>query len=158
MLYYFIRRNYFRVILNSLQFLFSFRFLIIGTTGSDEIVQYNVETKVVDVLLEGNDNAPQDISVDGENEVVYWVNFINNEHKLMSTSYENITTDLGITTDGPMRIDQDQLMLYVLNPSNDMIVQYNKSTWEIVGSFNVPASTDGVEVALGECGQWLNIS
>ena len=48
----------------------------------------------------------------------------------MSTSYAGETIDLNITDTGTIKIAQDELYLYVLVVSNEIVYKYKKSTWE----------------------------
>jgi hypothetical protein len=124
--------------------------IIVRTDSGRNIERYNVETEVVDVIKSGDD-FPQDVSVDGDNGVVYWVNVIGGStFKVMSTSYAGDTIDLNITYADRIEIAQDELYLYVLFVSNQTIYKYRKNTWEQMGSFVVPTGTSGIEVAFGE--------
>jgi hypothetical protein len=122
--------------------------LVIAKTSGDDIVRYNLEIKELDVIKASGD-VPQDVSVDGDNGVVYWVNF-NVNFKVISTSYAGETIDLNITDAGAIKIGQNELYLYVLVVSNETIYKYKKSTWEQMGSIVVPSGTSGIEVAFGE--------
>ena len=126
-------------------------YLVIVRTGGDNILRFNVETKSLDVLKRRG-NYPQDVSVDGNNGVVYWVNFdpFGVKHNIMSTSYAGETTDLNITYTGTIEIAQDVDNLYVLDVFNETIYRYNKRTLEQMGSIDVPSGTRGIEVAFGE--------
>ena len=122
--------------------------MVIAKTSGDDIVRYNLETKALGVIKVSGD-FPQDVSVDGDNGVVYWVNF-NVNFKVMSTSYDGETIDLNITDAGTIKIGQNELYLYVLVVLNETIYKYKKSTWEQMGSIVVPSGTSGIEVAFGE--------
>ena len=130
---------------------FSLSYLVIVKTSGDNIVRYDIETGELDVL-KGRDDFPQDVSVDGDNSIVYWVNYNSDasNYKIMSTSYTGETTDLNITYSNTIEIAQDELFLYVLDVSNEKIDKYKKSTWEQMGSMNVSSGTQGIEVAFGE--------
>ena len=128
-------------------FLF-YSYLVIAKTSGDDIVRYNLKTKELDVIKASGD-VPQDVSVDGDNGVVYWVNF-NVNFKVISTSYAGDTIDLNITDAGTIKIGQNELYLYVLVVSNETIYKYKKSTWQQMGSIVVPSGTSGIEVAFGE--------
>ena len=125
--------------------------LVIVKTGSgNNIERYNVETEVVDAIKSGGD-FPQDVSVDADNGVVYWVNVIGGStFKVMSTSYAGVTIDLNITYADTIEIALDELYLYVLFVSNETIYKYRKSGGEQIGSIVVPSGTSGIEVAFGE--------
>ena len=126
-------------------------YLVIAKTSGDRIVRYNIATKQLDSIHSAND-FPQSVSVDADNEVVYWVNFDSDENKqkVMSTSYAGDTNDLNITFDGSIEIGQDELYLYVLDVSNEIVYNYKKSTWEQMGTSNVASGTSGIEVAFGK--------
>ena len=128
-------------------------YLIIVRTTEDNIFRYNVLTQKMD-KLNTTGYSPQDASVDGNNEVIYWVNFDsdNSEFRIMSTTYANETTDLGIAYDdgSRIRIDQDQLHLYIFDISNDTIGKYVKSTWERVENIVIPDGSSGFEIAFGK--------
>ena len=123
-------------------------YLVIAKTSGDNIVLYNLGTKELRAIKTGGD-FPQDVSVDADNGVVYWVNF-NVNFKVTSTSYADETLDLNITDTGTIKIAQDELYLYVLVVSNERVYKYKKSTWEQMGSIVVPSGTSGIEVAFGE--------
>jgi hypothetical protein len=113
-------------------------------------VRYDLETKNLDVIKSAGD-FPQDVSVDADNEVVYWVNFLsgNSNLKVMSTSYAGGTNDLNITF-GTIEIAQDELYLYVLDVSNEIVYKYKKTTWEQIGSYSASSVTTGIEVGFGK--------
>jgi hypothetical protein len=124
--------------------------VIVKTGGGNNIERYNVETEVVDAIKSGGD-FPQDVSVDADNGVVYWVNVIGGStFKVMSTSYAGVTIDLNITYPEIIEIALDELYLYVLVVSNETIYKYRKNTGEQMGSIVVPSGTSGIEVAFGE--------
>lgn len=126
-------------------------YLVIVKTSGDNILRFNVETKALNTL-KGRGNYPQDVSVDAENGVVYWVNFqpFGIKHNIMSTSYAGETTDLNITYTGIIEIAQDVDNLYVLDVVDEIIYKYNKRTWGKMGSIEVPSGTRGIEVAFGK--------
>ncbi|CAB4009691.1 fibrillin-2-like isoform X48, partial [Paramuricea clavata] len=127
--------------------------VIVRTDSGSNIERYNVETEVVDAIKAGGD-FPQDVSVDADNGVVYWVNVIGGStFKVKSTSYAGVTIDLNITYTERIEIAQDEVYLYVLVVSNETIYKYRKNTWEQMGSIVVPSGTSGVEVAfdIDEC-------
>lgn len=130
---------------------FYLSYLVIVKTSDDDIVRYDIETGELDVLKEGGD-FPQDVTVDGDNAILYWVNYnsAGSNYKIMSTSYGGETTDLNITYSSTIEIAQDKLFLYVLDVSNEKIDKYKKSTWEQMGSIDVNSGTQGIEVAFGE--------
>ena len=132
-------------------YVFSPSYLIIVKKSGDNIVRYNVETKGLDVVKASGD-FPQDVSVDADNDVVYWINYDpdSDKRKVMSTSYAGETRNLNITSDGTIEIAQDELYLYVLFVSSEIIYKYKKSTWEQMGSIQVPSGTSGIEVAFGK--------
>ena len=124
--------------------------MVIVKTSGDNIVRYNLGTKDLGVIKASTSgDFPQDVSVDSDNGVVYWVNF-NVNFKVMSTSYAGETIDLNITDTGTIKIAQDELYLYVLVVSNEIVYKYKKSTWEQMGSIVIPSGTSGIEVAFGE--------
>ena len=122
--------------------------MVIVKTSGDNIVRYNIGTKELGVIKTGGDFL-QDVSVDADNGVVYWVNF-NVNFKVMSTSYGGETIDLNITDTGTIKIAQDELYLHVLVVSNERVYKYKKSTWEQTESIVVPSGTSGIGVAFGE--------
>ena len=141
---------------------FSSSYLVIvtidrGTIGTN-IERYNVETEMVDLIKSGGD-FPQDVSVDADNGVVYWVDVTDGStFKVMRTSYAGETKDLNITYPDTIEIALDQLYLYVLVVSNETIYKYRKSTLEQMGSILVPGGTSGIEVAFGEYQSWAAVS
>ena len=142
----------------SLLYIFSSSYLVIVKTSSGNIERYNVETAMMNVIKSGGD-FPQDVSVDTDNGVVYWVNVIGGStFKIMSTSYAGDTIDLNITYADTIEIAQDELYLYVLFVSNERIFKYRKNTWEQMGSIVVPSGTSGIEVAFGEYQSWSPVS
>ena len=125
--------------------------MVIVKTIGDNVVRYNVETKSLHVLKRRG-NYPQDLSVDADNGMVYWVDFdpFGRKHSIMSTSYANQTTDLNITFFGTIEIAQDKDHLYVLDVMNEIVYKYRKRTWKKMGSIDVPSGTQGIEIAFGE--------
>ena len=103
---------------------------------------------MLDVIKREGD-SPQDVSVDGLNGEVYWVNYVDPMHTVMRTSYSNKTINLNISDSGEIKIAQDQHYLYVLIPSNETIYKYQKNTWRLMETVNVPSGTNGIEVAFG---------
>ncbi|XP_028406460.1 IgGFc-binding protein-like, partial [Dendronephthya gigantea] len=95
---------------------------------------------------------PQDLSVDGDNELAYWVNFDadTGKQKVMSTSYGGHTNDLNITFDSTIEIAHDELYLFVLFVSDVMVYKYKKSTLERMGNITVPIGTKGIDVAFDQ--------
>ena len=144
--------------LNFVVYFLSSYLVIVKTDSGRNIERYNVETEVVDLIKSGDD-FPQDVSVDADNGVVYWVNVIGGStFKVMSTSYAGVTIDLNITYADRIEIAQDELYLYVLVVSNETIYKYRKNTWEQIGSIVVPSGTSGIEVAFGEYQSWSRVS
>jgi sugar lactone lactonase YvrE len=144
--------------LNFVVYFLSSYLVIVKTDSGRNIERYNVETEVVDLIKSGDD-FPQDVSVDADNGVVYWVNVIGGStFKVMSTSYAGVTIDLNITYADGIEIAQDELYLYVLVVSNETIYKYRKNTWEQIGSIVVPSGTSGIEVAFGEYQSWSRVS
>ena len=125
--------------------------MVIVKTSGDNILRYNIGTNDLEVVKGGGD-FPQEVSVDGDNGVVYWVNYNSDgsNYKIMCTSYGGETTDLNITYSNTVKLAQDELFLYVLDVSNEKVYKYKKSTWEQRGSINVTSGTQGIEVAFGE--------
>ena len=131
-------------------------YLIIVSTADNNIVRYNVESEEIDIL-NTTGYFPQDVSVDDDNGVVYWVNFDRPSLRIMSTTYANETTDLGLVYDdgSRIRIDQDQLHLYILEDLT--LRKYVKSTTELqTRSITVPSGTMGIEIAFGKSIHDLN--
>ena len=133
-------------------------YLIIVSTADNNIVRYNVEFGEIDIL-NTTGYFPHDVSVDDDNGVVYWVNFDldSSSLRIMSTTYANETTDLGLVFDdgSRIRIDQDQLHLYILEDLT--IRKYVKSTIELqTPSITVPSGTMGIEIAFGKSIHDLN--
>lgn len=127
-------------------------YLIIVSRSGNNIVRYDVETQELDIL-NTTGYFPQDVSVDGDNGVVYWVNYDSDSSsfRIMSTTYANETTDLGLVydDDSEIGIDQDQLHLYILHGST--VRKYVKSTRELqMPSIAVPSATTGIEIAFGK--------
>jgi hypothetical protein len=144
--------------LNFVVYFLSSYLVIVKTDSGRNIERYNVETEVVDLIKSGDD-FPQDVSVDADNGVVYWVNVIGGStFKVMSTSYAGVTIDLNITYADGIEIAQDELYLYVLVVSNETIYKYRKNTWEQIGSIVVPSGISGIEVAFGEYQSWSRVS
>ena len=113
---------------------------------------------MVEAIKAGGD-FPQDVSVDADNGVVYWVNVIGGStFKVMSTSYAGETIDLNITHADRIEIALDELYLYVLVVSSETIYKYRKNTGEQMGSIDVPSGTSGIEVAFGEYQCWSPVS
>ena len=130
--------------------LYSSYLVIVKTSSGNNIERYNVETEVVEAIKAGGD-FPQDVSVDAYNGVVYWVNVIGGSmFKVMSTSYAGETIDLNITYADTIEIAQDELYLYVLLVSNEIVFKYRKNGVEQIESFVVPSGISGIEVAFGE--------
>jgi hypothetical protein len=106
---------------------------------------------VLDVIKREGD-SPQDVSVYGQygqNGEVYWVNYVDPMHTVMRTSYSNETINLNISDPGEIKIAQDQHYLYALIPSNNTIYKYQKNTWALMGTIDVPSGTNGIEIAFG---------
>ena len=111
-------------------------------------MRYNVDTKALDVIKREGD-SPQEVSADGWNGAVYWVNYIAPMHTVMRTLYSNETINLNISYPDVIKIAQDEYYLYVLIPSNETIYKYQKNTYALIETIDVPSGTNGIEVALG---------
>ena len=102
--------------------------LIIAKSSDPPIVVVNItsyETREANF-----DGSAQVLSVDEDNEVVYWDNFDESTHNLMKSYYTGQTDTLNISYDGEIDLAQDYMHLYVLDKENKRIDKYNKETWE----------------------------
>lgn len=95
---------------------------------------------------------PDDISVDGNEQVIYWTNFMNENYELKKTYYNQTTVDLKLYA-GPIaaiRLAQGERYLYVLNPTNAMLEIIDKQTNVVVETYDVKAASTAVAAAKGE--------
>ena len=95
--------------------------------------------------------AAQSISFDQFDNVVYWVNFIENSHRVMKTTLTGTTVDLNITYSGEIEVTSDMLNFYVLDKDNDRIDKYLKTSLEKLGNITHAFNTMELIVGYGEC-------
>lgn len=95
---------------------------------------------------------PQDVSVDGTEQVVYWTNVITEDYEVRKTYYNQITVQLKLYS-GPIsgiNLAQGERYLYVLNPTNAELEVIDKETEEVVVTYDVKAGTTAVAAAEGK--------
>ena len=100
-------------------------------------------------VLDRSGRFPQQVSVDEDNSLVYWVDFDNGEskYKLMKTYYSGTTMDLNISYPREIKISQDMFHLYVLDVDNNRIDKYEKSSLRQVE--NIIVSLGAKEIITG---------
>ena len=98
------------------------------------------------------DGSAQALSVDQDNEVVYWVNFgpSAETRNLMKSYYTGQTEALNISYDGEIDLTQGYMHLYVLDEENNRIDKYSKETWEKIDTFYTEDEPKELLVAFGE--------
>ena len=101
--------------------------------------------------------AAQSISFDQFDNVVYWVNFIENSHRVMKTTLTGTTIDLNITYSGEIEVTSDMLNFYVLDKDNDRIDKYLKTSLEKLGNITHAFNIMELIVGYGES-KFLSIS
>ncbi|CAB4012521.1 fibropellin-1-like isoform X1, partial [Paramuricea clavata] len=126
------------------------RYLVIAKSSLPPIVRLDIisfETQEINF-----DGSAQALSVDQDNEVVYWVNFVvsTDKHYLMRSSYTGETVPLNVSYDGEIDLAQDYMHLYVLDKENDRIDKYNKRTWVEINVFNINDGPQRLIIAFGE--------
>ena len=99
------------------------------------------------------DGSVQVLSVDQDNEVIYWDNFVlsTGKHNLTRSYYNEKTESLNISYDGEIDLAQDYMNLYVLDKDNNRIDKYNKRTWEKISVFNTNEEVTNIILAFGKC-------
>ena len=125
-------------------------YLVVAKTSSPGLIRFNTATQQIDELYNGG-GAPQTLSVDEDNGNVYWVNFENDQHKVLKNPYGGLTVDLNISYPGEIRITQDLLHLYVLYPSRNRIDKYKKSSLELVENINTLDNPKEIVAGFGKC-------
>ena len=112
---------------------------------------------VIDITSYGTreanfDGSAQVLSVDEDNEVVYWDNFDDSTgtHNLMKSYYTGQTQALNISYDGEIDLAQDFMHLYVLDKENNRIDKYNKRTWNKTDVLYTKDEPTRLIVAFGE--------
>ena len=113
-----------------------------------DIGQYNLTTASEFVPANG---FPGDVSVDENNKVIYWTNFISGNYELRKTYYNQSTVQLKLYTGSiaAIRLAQGERYLYVLNPTRSELDIIDKESEEVVVTYNVKAATNAVGAA--EC-------
>ena len=98
------------------------------------------------------DGSAQDLSVDQDNEVVYWANFGSSAEtrNLMRSYYTGQTEALNISYDGEIDLAQGYMHLYVLDKENNRIDKYNKETWKKIDTFYTEDEPKELLIAFGE--------
>ena len=95
---------------------------------------------------------PDDISVDGNEQVIYWTNFMSENYEVKKTYYNETTVELK-TYLGPIasiRLAQGERYLYVLNPTRAMLEIIDRQTRVVVETYNVKEASTAVAAAEGE--------
>ena len=128
-----------------------YRYLVIAKSSDPPIVRLDItsfETQGINF-----DGSAQALSVDQDNEVVYWVDFVDStdKHYLMRSSYTGQTVPLNISYDGEIDLAQDYMHLYVLDKENNRIDKYNKRIWVKINVFNI----DGPQRLIVAFGEYL---
>ena len=96
------------------------------------------------------DGFAQSIAVDEYDNVIYWANFDGSNHRIMKTLYTKETTALNITYSGPIVMDSDALILYVLDKNNKRVDKYLKTTLEKQGNITFGQAIGDMAVGFGE--------
>ncbi|XP_028394541.1 fibrillin-1-like [Dendronephthya gigantea] len=113
------------------------RFLIIARSSDPPILRFHTPTSTT--FEEHFNGSAQELSVDQDDEVVYWDNVIGKKHNLFRTFYAKETENLNITYDGRIALAQDYFHLYVLDLGNKRLDIYLKRTLKRIASTSVVA-------------------
>ena len=122
-----------------------------NTEKYGDIGQYNFTSAMASEFLPSG-QFPQDVSVDGTEQVVYWTNFLSENYEVQKTYYNQTTVPLKFYP-GPIsgiNLAQGEKYLYVLNPTAAELEVIDKETEEVVSTYNVKAGTTAVAVAEGK--------
>jgi hypothetical protein len=128
-----------------------YRYLTIAKSSEPPIVRFDVITSEIQTI--DFDGSAQVLSVDQDNDVVYWDNFdgATEKHNLTRTYWEtDLTEALNISYDGDIDLAQDYMYLYVLDKENNKIDKYHKRTWVKVDSFSTVNGPLEIFVAFGK--------
>ncbi|CAB4018495.1 low-density lipo receptor-related 4, partial [Paramuricea clavata] len=123
------------------------RYLLIAKSSDPPIVRFDITSLATqDINFDG---SAQTLSVDQDNEVVYWDNFIvsTGTYNLTRSSYTGETVPLNISYDAEIDLAQDYMYLYVLDKENNRIDKYNKRTWVEINVSNINAGSRRLIVA-----------
>ena len=98
------------------------------------------------------DGSAQSISVDEYSNVVYWVNYDSNSRnfEVLKTSYSGNTVKLNITYSAAIKVETDELNLYILDSSNMRIDKYLKSSLERAGNITLDVAIADLVIGYGE--------
>ncbi|XP_028416061.1 pro-epidermal growth factor-like [Dendronephthya gigantea] len=124
--------------------------------NNGDIAQYNLTSKTAS-QIHPKLGFPEDVSVDGRKQVVYWTNFVSNTAAYeIRKSYYNGTTVVLKSFPGSsthLKLAQGERYLYVLNPSTSKLDVINKESEEVLVTYDVRSDTAAIAVAadVDEC-------
>ena len=125
-------------------------FLYIASFAEPLILRYNSRDGTA-LSFNTYTGAAQSISFDQFDNVVYWVNIIENSPRVMKTTLTGITVDLNITYSGQIKVTSDMLNFYVLDKDNGRIDKYLKTSLEKLGNITHEFGIMDLIVGYGEC-------
>ena len=98
------------------------------------------------------DGSAQSISVDEYSNVIYWVNYNSDsrQFEVLKTSYSGDTVKLNITYSAAIKLDTDELNLFILDGSNMRIDKYLKSSLERAGNITLDVAIADLVIGYGE--------
>ena len=103
-------------------------------------------------FLPSGGQFPDDVYVDGDEQVIYWTNFMNENYEVKKTYYNKTTVDLKFYP-GPIAaiwLAQGERYLYALNPTSAVLEIIDKQTRVVVETYTVKAASTAVAAAKGE--------
>ena len=131
-------------------FILSYSYLYIARSEDPPIMRYNPSSG--STIAFNYDGSAQSISVDEYSNVIYWANYNANSGKfeVLKTSYIGDTVKLNITYAGAIKVETDELNLFILDSSNMRIDKYLKSSLERSGNLTFDVAIADLVIGYGE--------
>ena len=128
------------------------RYLFLTGLNETSITRYNLITGLFDVIC-NDDNFPLCLTVDEDNNVIYWVNYDATAGKyfIMKSFYNMTTVNLKSFSDSnttSLKMAHDKNFIYILDSSGSRIYKMDKETASTV--LTIPIDPGSSEVSLAD--------
>jgi hypothetical protein len=127
-------------------------YLYIARADVPPIIRYNPSDESVVQFNYNGSAAAQSISVDEHSNCIYWASYRSNtgEYEVFKTSYQGDTTQLNIVYPEMIKVETDELNLYVLDVSSMRIDIYLKSSLTRTRNITLDVAIQDLVIGYGE--------
>lgn len=134
-------------------FFHDFSSLVFAGGDSGDIIRYFLDRGTQEIIY-NNDSSPVCVSVDGEYEVIYWIDYIlaNDSHSLLRTYFNGSTSQIkyypGSTSSIKIAIGEDDF--YVMDSPRGHIDRFDRNTGILQHSFDLSDTPTELTVVEGK--------